>query len=247
MQDRILASVNGSPITENDVTDAILSMGQRGKSLMNPQGRQMVLEELIGRRLILSSAKKDLLEFDPEFKRQLAALKDELLTKFAVERILADVKITEAEVRAFYNENPEQFQRGETVTASHILTDSEEKAKKIREEIASGKLSFAEAARAYSTCPSAESGGDLGAFERGQMVKEFEDAAFSLEPGALSEPVATQFGYHLITVRKKEEAGLLPFEEVKEPLTARLLAEKQQKAYASRVNQLKILFPVDRY
>lgn len=81
---RILASVNGINITEADVTNAIFSMGQRGQSLMNPQGKQMVLEQLINRALLLAAAKRDLVEMDPEFKAQLAAVKDELLTKFEI-------------------------------------------------------------------------------------------------------------------------------------------------------------------
>ena len=80
---RVLASVNGANITEQDVTDAIVAMGQRGQGLNNPQGRGMVLEQLINRKLLLASASRDLLEFDPEFKAQLKALKEELLTKLA--------------------------------------------------------------------------------------------------------------------------------------------------------------------
>ena len=247
METKLLASVNGVNITEEEVNEAILSMGQRGQSLMNPQGRQMVLEQLINRKLLLASAKRDLLEFDPEFKKQLAVVKDELLTKFAISRALEGVKVTDEEVKKFFDENPAQFQSGETVTASHILVDSEEKAKEIKAEIEAGTLSFAEAAKAYSSCPSKENGGDLGSFGRGQMVKEFEDAAFSLELNIVSEPVATQFGYHLIKVTAKSEPTALGFEEIKEQLREQLLAEKQQKAYTSKINQLKILFPVDRF
>lgn len=246
-ENKVLASVGGMPITEADVNEAILSMGQRGQSLMNPQGKKMVLEQLINRKLLLAGARKDLLEFDPAFKAQLAAVKDELLTKFAINRAIENVKVSDDEVKAFYDENPSRFATGETVSASHILVDSEEKAKEIRAAIVAGEVTFADAAKANSSCPSREQGGDLGAFSRGQMVKEFEDAAFAMNVGDLSEPVQTQFGWHLISLTDKKESSTLPFEQIKEQLREQLLAEKQQKAYTSKINQLKILFPVDTF
>ena len=88
---RILASVNGINITAADVQGAIMGMGQRGQSLMNPQGEKMVLEQLINRALLLAAARKDLIEFDPEFKAQLAAVKDELMPKFEINRAIKDV------------------------------------------------------------------------------------------------------------------------------------------------------------
>lgn len=89
------------------------------------------------------------------------------------------------------------------VRASHILVDTEQEANNLREEIVSGK-SFADIAAQYSKCPSGAAGGDLGFFGKGMMVKPFEDAAFSLEVGELSQPVQTQFGWHLIEVTDKK-------------------------------------------
>ncbi len=244
---KILAAVNGVNITEADVTRAILAMGQRGQSLMNPQGRTMVLEQLINRALLLAAAKRDLIELDPEFKAQLAAVKNELLTKFEIDRALKDLRVREEEVREYYDSHPEQFDRGETVTASHILVDSEEKADSILSGLKAGSLTFEEAAKRHSSCPSRESGGNLGEFGRGQMVKEFEDAAFAMQPGELSRPVKTQFGWHIIKLLARSEGSALSYEEVREQLAEQLLAEKQQKAYDSRINQLRILFPVDRF
>ncbi|MBE6637593.1 MAG: peptidylprolyl isomerase [Ruminococcaceae bacterium] len=244
---RILASVGGMNITEAEVTEAILAMGQRGQNLNNPQGRRMVLEQLINRKLLLASARRDLLEFDPAFKAQLAAVKDELLTKFAIQKAVENVRVTDDEVKTFYEENKERFRTGETVTASHILVDSEEKATEIREQIVAGTLTFADAAKQFSSCPSGQNGGDLGAFGHGQMVPEFDEAAFALAIGELSAPVKTQFGWHLITVTAKSEDSEVAFDEIKEQLREQLLGEKQQKAYTSKINQLKILFPVDTF
>lgn len=91
------------------------------------------------------------------------------------------------------------------VKASHILVKTEEEAKNIKEEILSGKIDFPHAAGKYSFCPSGGNGGDLGKFPKGVMVKPFEDAAFALEENVVSDPVQTQFGWHLILVTEKGE------------------------------------------
>ena len=214
---------------------------------MNPQGQKMVLDQLINRKLILAGARKELLEFDPEFKKQLALAKEELLTKFAINRAIENVKVTDEEAKKYYDENTERFNTGASVNASHILVDSEEKAAEIRAEIESGSITFADAAKKYSSCPSKDNGGELGTFGRGQMVKEFEDAAFEMNVGEISAPVKTQFGFHLILLNEKNESTVLAYEEIADQLREQLLSEKQQKAFTSRINQLKILFPVDIY
>ncbi len=90
------------------------------------------------------------------------------------------------------------------VKASHILVKTEDEALKLKEEISNGK-DFAQAAKEVSLCPSKQNGGDLGYFTKNQMVKEFEDAAFSMEIGEVSNPVKTQFGYHLIYLTDKKD------------------------------------------
>lgn len=90
------------------------------------------------------------------------------------------------------------------VKASHLLVKTEEEAKKLKEEIANGK-DFGQVAQEVSLCPSGANGGDLGYFTKGQMVKEFEDAAFSMEVGQVSDPIKTQFGYHLIYLTDKKD------------------------------------------
>lgn len=91
-----------------------------------------------------------------------------------------------------------------TVRASHLLVETEEEAKKLKQEIEQGK-SFADAAREVSLCPSGQEGGDLGYFGKGMMVKEFEDAAFSMNVGEISDPIKTQFGWHLIQLTDRQD------------------------------------------
>ena len=135
---------------------------------------------------------------------------------------------------------------GESVNASHILVDSEEKANELLAKINAGEVSFEDAARENSSCPSSENGGNLGEFTKGQMVPEFDEAVFAMGVGEIAGPVKTQFGYHLIKLNAKNEAKVYDFEEIKDQLKDMVMKDKQQKAYQSKLNQLKILYPVDK-
>lgn len=242
----VLAQVGLKAITDEDVTRAIRSMGPRGKEYDNPRGRQIMLEQIINKELVLTDAKKNLLEQDAEFREELEKLKNELLANFYVEKVLREAKVTPEEVKAYFDTHPEEFQGEETVSASHILVESEDKANEVLEKIEKGEMTFEEAAKVFSSCPSSQRGGDLGAFGKGQMVPEFEEAAFALEIGKISRPVRTQFGYHLIRVNEKNPAKAPSFEEVKDEVAEKLLAEKQREVYESKMRQLRILYPVDR-
>jgi len=191
-------------------------------------------------------ATRNLYERDPEFKAELARVKEDLLANYAVEKAVRDVRVNDADVEAYYNENKAQFVQGPTVNASHILVDSEEKANEILAKINAGEMTFEDAAKEFSTCPSGKEGGSLGDFGRGQMVPEFDEACFTMEVGTLSAPVKTQFGYHIIRLNSKGEETEMPFDTIKAQLKEKLMQDKQQAAYQSKLNQLKILYPVDR-
>lgn len=247
MENKILATVNGAPITTADVDAFLSGLGQRGQMYNNPEGRAIVLDQLINQKLFLIDAQRNLLEAEPAFQAQLKKLKESLLTNYAVEKLIHPITVSDAEAKAYYDENPTAFIGQESVEASHILVETEELAREIYAKIAGGEMTFEDAAREYSSCPSKENGGSLGEFGRGQMVPEFDRAVFSMEVGTVTEtPVQTQFGYHLIRLDKKSGGETMPFETVKASLTEKLLADKQQKAYESRVNQLKIVYPVDK-
>lgn len=246
MEAKILATVGTKTITEADVDAFIMQLGQRGQAYQNPQGRTMVLEQLINKALLVLDATRNLYERDPEFKAELARVKEDLLANYAVEKAVRDVRVNDADVEAYYNENKAQFVQGPTVNASHILVDSEEKANEILAKINAGEITFEDAAKEFSSCPSGKEGGSLGDFGRGQMVPEFDEACFTMEVGAVSAPVKTQFGYHIIRLNSKGEETEMPFDAIKAQLKEKLMQDKQQAAYQSKLNQLKILYPVDR-
>ena len=246
-QNKVLAVVGGHAITEEDIQMTLMNLGQRAQQYNSPQGRKALLEQIVNKELMLQDARKNLMEHDAEFKKELEAVKKDLLANFYIEKFLRDVKVPESELQKYYDENPDKFQGNETVSASHILVDKEETALELLEKIQNGEISFEDAAKTSSTCPSGQKGGSLGDFGEGQMVPEFEQACAAMEVGTISEPVQTQFGYHLIRLNNKSEGGVLAYDEIKGELMNQLKEEKQQAAYQSKVNQLKILYPVDKF
>ena len=244
--DKILAKVGPLTVKESEVEEFLLSLGQRGAAYNNPEGKRVILEQIISNKLLLLEARSNLYETEPEFKAELARLKENLLVNYASGKVFDRVTVTEGELRDYYEKNLDRLGGGATVNASHILVDTEEQALEILGKIKSGELSFEDAAMQFSSCPSGERGGNLGDFSEGQMVPEFDRAVFSMEVGEITEvPVRTQFGYHLIKLNSKNEAQIPSFEEIEPQLREALLNEKRHEAYGRHINQLKILYPVE--
>ena len=235
----ILATVAGEVITEADVNAFIQNMPKEQQMYAsNPQFRQQIVDQLINYRLFSKYAEEMKMDETAEFEAALNNARKEILASMAISETVKAVEVTEEDMKSFYEENSNYFEKGATVSAKHILVKEEEKCQEILEEIIGGKV-FEEAAQQYSTCPSGQKGGDLGEFGKGQMVKEFEEAAFAAEIGQVVGPVKTQFGYHLIKVEAKNEATVTPFEEVKEQIRRNLMQQKQNKAYADKAAELK--------
>ena len=236
----ILATVGGVEITNADLEAYLANVPQEQRMYAaNPQFRNQFLEQLISMYAYAKLAEDMKLDETDEFKRIIANAKRDILAQLAVNETLKGIDVTEDEVHAFYVNNPQHFQKGETVSAKHILVSDEAECKAILESINNGEKTFEAAAKESSTCPSGQKGGDLGEFGKGQMVKEFEDAAFTAEIGAVVGPVQTQFGYHLIKVEAKSQANVFPFDEVKDQIKRTLLQQKQNQAYSAKYAELK--------
>lgn len=203
---------------------------------------QFTSPEVLNERLAAAGVSEE------AFRRQITdALKIEKL----LEEQAPASEVTEAEVEEFYTANPDNFQEPEQVQASHILItvgpedteeQKEEKRKQladIKEEIEDDDAEFAEMAKKHSACPSASNGGDLGTFGRGQMVPEFEEVAFALEPGDLSDVVETQFGYHLIKLAEHNEARTTPLEEAREKIKNFLQNQRREKVIVGYLTSLR--------
>ncbi len=244
--DKIIAKVGPINITDKEVDEFLMGLGQRGQGYNTPEGRKIILEQLIGNKLLLLDARRNLLEAEAEFKAQLAKLKDTLLINYAAEKVVSKVTVTDKEATEYYEANKTSFAGGETVNASHILVATEEQAKELLAKINAGEISFEDCAKENSTCPSGQMGGSLGDFTRGQMVPEFDSAVFSMEVGEISkEPVKTQFGYHIIKLNSKNEAKIPEYSEIGDRLKEMLVGEKRREAYEKKISQLKIMYPVD--
>ena len=237
----ILAVVAGENITNADL-DAFLQGVPKEQKMyaQDPQFRGQFLDQLIAFRCFSKCGEEMGLEETDEFKQIMENMRKEVLAQLAIQdTIKAGAVISQDEAKAYYEANKARFEKGATVHAKHILVAEEADCLAILESINKGEKTFEEAAMASSTCPSKAQGGDLGEFGRGQMVKEFEEAAFAAEIGAIVGPVQTQFGYHLIKVEGKTEAGILAFEEVAAQIFNVLVSQKQNEAYSAKYNELK--------
>ena len=244
--DKILAKVGALTVSEREVDEFLAELGQRGQGYNNPEGRKAILEQIISSKLLLIDARHNLLETEAEFKAELAKLRENLLINYAGNKVISAVKVNEEDVKKYYEDNLDKFKQGESVNADHILVDSEEKALEILAKIESGEMTFGDAAKEFSSCPSGQRGGNLGDFGRGQMVPEFDKAVFELEVGEVTKtPVQIQFGYHLIKLNSKSDATVMPFEQIAPQLSEMVLNEKRREAYEKKINQLKILYPVE--
>lgn len=180
------------------------------------------------------------------------------IQRFVQDRFVSRTEVSPAESREFYDANPNLFMQPETVRASHILVkleagadetrkaEAEAKIERILEELGKG-ADFADVARRHSEGPSAPNGGDLGFFRRGQMVGPFEEAAFALEPGEISQKVETRFGYHIIRVAEKKAAGPVAYDEAQERITRHLAQVKTDRAVRGHIDTLRAGADIQRF
>lgn len=245
MENKVLAVVKGKEITQFDLESTIarFPMDKQGY-FRSEQGKKQLLDQIISFELIYNDAMDNALENEKEFKQQLEQTKKDLLTQFAINKVFSKITIDDKDVQEYYDKNQDKFLEPESVTASHILVNSEEKATEVANEIKNG-VTFEEAASLYSECPSKNQGGRLGSFTRGKMVKEFEEAAFNAEIGIVTEPVKTQFGYHLIKVEEKNPQKVIEIEEVAAEIKNELAIQKQNQAYMNYVDDLSKKYSVE--
>src|SRR6195256_4831501 len=236
----VLAKVNGSEIRQSDVALAEEELGPSLAQMDPATKKDNVLSFLIDLKVVSKAAEDKKLENSEDFKRRLAFTRSRLL----MDNLLASegkAATNDDAMKKVYEDASKQITGEQEVHARHVLVETEDEAKAVAEELKKG-ADFAELAKKKSKDPGASDGGDLGFFTKDQMVPEFSTVAFALEPGKISDPVKSQFGWHIIKVEEKRSRKAPEFEQVK----AQIETYVTRKAQADYVAKLRETAKVER-
>jgi len=232
--DPVIARVNGVDIKQSDLALAEEDVGADMQAASPEAKREHLISYLADIIMVTQAADKKNLADNPDFKRRLAFLRSKLLMGYELQQE-AKTALTDEALKQTYDEAVKSMSGQEEVRARHILVEGEDEAKAIIEQLKGG-ADFAKLAKEKSKDPGAAEGGDLGYFTKDQMVPEFADVAFKMYPGQLSNPVKTQFGWHVIKVEDKRIKQPPEFEKVKDQIEA-YLARKVQSDFIAKLRQ----------
>ncbi|ODR96341.1 hypothetical protein AUC70_15795 [Methyloceanibacter stevinii] len=223
--DAVVARVNGVEIKQSDLDFAASEVGPRLGTVRPDDRKRILMQFVIENELLAGAGEKEKLdEADTFAKREAYHRRRALRDAYFDKNVTGGV--SEAEAKKVFEENIAKVKPEQEIKARHILVDTEDQAKAIKAEL-DGGADFAKLASEKSKDKNAE-GGDLGFFTRGQMLKPFEDAAFALDVGQISDPVKTSFGWHVIQVEEKRDQKLPTFDDVKDPIMSQLVVRKAQ-------------------
>lgn len=234
----VIATVQGTDITVADLMLMVETLPPQYRQAPMEMVYDALLKQLIERRLVALAAEKSGLADDADFKRRLAFSRDALLHRTYL-RARVEPELKEDKLRARYDREIKSAGGEEEVHARHILVETEDAAKGVIKELQAG-ADFAAVAKEKSTGPSGAKGGDLGFFKRGDMVPEFSKAAFALGVGEISEPVETQFGWHVIKVEERRKAPVPTLEESMADLREAAAKDAVDKALNELTKDAKI-------
>lgn len=224
-EDTVVAVIDGFEIKQSDLDFAASEVGPRLGNFRPEDRRRVLLQFVIENELMAAAGEKGKLNERDTFDARV-----KYHTRRALRDAFFDASITgavsESDAKKIYDEKIADMKPEQEVHALHILVATKEEAEEIKKRIEAGE-DFAEVADETSTDKNAK-GGDLGFFTRGQMLKPFEDAAFALDVGEISDPVQTQFGWHIIRVEEKRDQKPPSFDDVKEAIMTQLVAQKAQ-------------------
>jgi peptidyl-prolyl cis-trans isomerase C len=232
--DPVVARVNGVDIRQSDLALAEEDVGADMQAVSPEAKREHLISYLADIIMVTQAADKKKLADNPDFKRRLAFLRNKLLMGYELQQEAKNA-LTDEALHQTYDEAVKSMAGQEEVRARHILVQSEDEAKAILEQLKKG-ADFATLAKEKSKDPGAAEGGDLGYFTKDQMVPEFADVAFKMYPGQLSNPVKTQFGWHVIKLEDKRTKQPPEFEKVRDQIEA-YLARKAQTDFIAKLRQ----------
>jgi len=236
--DPVVARVNGAEIRQSDLNMAEEDVGNQVAQMAPDAKREYLISFLADMMLVAKAAEAKKLQDSADFKRKLNLAR----TKLLMEQFLqaeAKTAVTETAMRKVYDEAVGQMSKEPEVRARHILVETEDEAKAVLAELKRG-ADFAELAKSRSKDPGSAEGGDLGYFTKDQMVPEFSEVAFKLDKGALSDPVKSQFGWHIIKVEDKREKQPPEFDKVKDQLETYVVRRSQVEMITKLRQEAKI-------
>lgn len=238
----VIARVDGDVITLEDLQDRINSFSDQDAVLLQSrENRVKLLDQMVNAKLLVNAAKKEGINKTEAYKKEVdTAEKTILVAMILKSKVEGKITVSDAEVKAYYTNNPQQFDAFEQRNASHILVKTEAEAQAIIKSLKAG-ADFATLAQEKTLDPSGKTtGGNLGWFSKGQMVPEFEKAAFEMSKGDISGPVKTQFGYHVIKLNDINVRPKLDFTpQVAQQIHDSLIMTKKQAALEAYVDSLK--------
>ena len=230
--DPVVARVNGADVRQSDLTMAEEDLGSNIPQMTPEAKRDYLITFVSDMLLVAKAADAKKVGESNEFKQKLAYTRTKLLMETYLQTE-AKAAVTDAELHKVYEEAVGQMKSEPEVRARHILVETEDEAKAVVAELKKG-ADFAELAKAKSKDPGAADGGDLGYFTKDQMVPEFSEVAFKLDKGQLSDPVKSQFGWHVIKVEDKRNCQPPEFDKVKDQLES-FIVRRQQSALITKL------------
>ena len=252
--DKTIASIDGKKINEDELYDALVAgYGADTLDLLITNKLVELEAEKAGIKIKDEEIQKEIDVMvesygdEKSLKEQLEAsgssmdaLKKDIVVYLQTKKLVEPrITVTDDEISTYFEDNKDTFAQAEQVEASHILVEDEKTAKKVAKELAAGG-DFAKLAAEYSTdTETADNGGSLGYFGKGDMVEEFEDVAFDLDINKVSDPVKTEYGYHIIKVTGKKEAKKANLEDSKDVIKETLLSERLQEEYPVWLAEVK--------
>jgi peptidyl-prolyl cis-trans isomerase C len=263
---RVVATVNGDPITLAEFQERFSRAGFKPEREAEREVKEEFLNRLIERKMMLREAQRRRIKVGlPEINKRIAALKDEhgkdvtdilaglgidfekwksdIWEDMMIERLIAHdvnrrISVASSEVRQYYQANSREFEKPEQVRARQIVVATEEEARKVMELLQPRAADFAATARAKSTAPEAERGGDLGYFARGEMPAEF-NVVFDLPRNGMSGIVKSPYGFHIFKLEDRRKAGRISFEDAYKDIAEKLRREKEDKRYKAWLKELR--------
>lgn len=249
-----IVTVNGKAITVEEIKEKLMMATQGRPGQISPQKQNQLFNQFIQKavedELVYDAANKSKIQNTAEYKKQYKALLERMQKQLAIQvwkqKLFENIKVSDKDLKKYYNSNKAEFEVKGGVHTRHILVDSEDKAKAMILQLKplSGKkleTKFAQLARENSSCPSKAQGGDLGVYTKSsQIFPEYKAAIFKMKEGSISNvPVKSQAGYHVIYLQEKVKASVTPFNKVKELIKLRIKKEKFQEIYIDTITALQ--------